>query len=126
MNKIKTIIFLWLPVFLWAGLIFYLSSVQNLKTTSAPYWDEIFRNGAHFAFYGIFYLLFFRALNFAKKEKDFLTPLILSGLYALSDEIHQSFVPTRSFQLLDLTLDLFGIILGPLFIKRFKKIEKIL
>jgi len=33
-------------------------------------------------------------------------------LYALSDEYHQTFIPTRSFEVLDLAADAFGIFLA--------------
>jgi VanZ family protein len=36
----------------------------------------------------------------------------ISELYALSDEIHQLFVPGRTFQLMDLALDLLGGVIG--------------
>ncbi|OJU16631.1 MAG: hypothetical protein BGN88_01290 [Clostridiales bacterium 43-6] len=37
---------------------------------------------------------------------------LLCFLYALSDEIHQLFVPERTFQLIDLCMDSIGILLG--------------
>jgi len=113
-KKTKLLTSLWLPVILWCGLLFYLSSIPNLKTAQNPFWDEIIRSGIHLIFYAILYLLFFRALNFAKKKKDFWLPLILAVLYGFSDEIHQSFVPTRSFQLRDLVVDFSGTVLGGL------------
>ena len=38
--------------------------------------------------------------------------LSFTFLYALSDEIHQIFVPTRTFQTRDLIVDAFGALLG--------------
>lgn len=38
--------------------------------------------------------------------------VLLSALYALLDEIHQTWVPVRTFQVLDLSLDGLGILLG--------------
>ena len=38
--------------------------------------------------------------------------LSFSVLYALSDEVHQIFVPTRTFQIQDLIVDAFGALLG--------------
>ena len=37
---------------------------------------------------------------------------IIAWGYAFTDEIHQIFVPGRAFQLIDLTVNLFGILLG--------------
>lgn len=112
MKRVRLLVNLWLPVVFWCLLIFYLSSVPNLKTVQNPFWDEIIRSIIHFIFYIILYLLFFRALNFQRKKKDFRWPFILTCLYALSDEIHQHFVPTRTFQLLDLALNFSGAMLG--------------
>lgn len=117
MNKVKKTICLWGPVFLWCGFIFYLSSVPNLRVSQDRSLDEVLRSGAHFIFYAILYLLVFRAKNFAQKKKDFLTPLAFALLYGISDEIHQLFVATRSFQLRDLGLDTLGGFLGCLVLR---------
>lgn len=115
MKKIFLVLYLWLPVIAWAGMLFYFSSIPNLRAVENNFWDEIIRSGAHFFFYSLGYFLFFRALNFQKNlpagkagKKDFVLPLVLIFLYGISDEIHQSFVPTRSFQLKDLLVDFFG------------------
>ena len=116
MSKFKLIFSLWLPVVLWCLLIFYFSSIPNLKTSQNPFWDEIFRSFAHFLMYGVLFVLFFRALNFRVKKQEFWVPLILAWLYGLSDEAHQLFVPTRSFQVKDLLVDFSGVILGGLIV----------
>ena len=107
MKRLKLFFSLWLPVVFWCGLLFYFSSVPNLRAVENNFWDEIIRSGAHFCLYGLGYFLFFRALN-----KNFILALILTIGYALSDEIHQSFVPTRTFQLQDLAVDFSGGFLG--------------
>jgi VanZ family protein len=112
MRKSILLLNLWLPVILWCLLIFYLSSIPNLRAAKNPFWDEIIRSFTHGVFYAILYFLFFRAINFNRKEKIFLLPLIFAFLYGLSDEIHQSFVPTRTFQLKDLLIDSAGVALG--------------
>lgn len=48
----------------------------------------------------------------------------LTELYSLSDEIHQLFVPGRSFQLMDLGLDLLGGIIGLIIYERFRTKRK--
>jgi len=44
--------------------------------------------------------------------RKFRRAFALSALYALSDEIHQIFVPTRTFQTRDLIVDALGALLG--------------
>jgi len=114
MKKSISLLNLWLPVVFWCLLIFYFSSIPNLKASQNPLWDEIIRSFMHGIFYVILYFLFFRALNFVRKVKNFWWPLIFSFLYGLSDEIHQFFVPTRTFQLRDLLVDFTGVTLGGL------------
>lgn len=118
MEKVKKIFNLWFPVFCWMGVLFCLSSIPNLRVAESNFWDEILRSGAHFIFYGIGYFLFFRAINFGRQAKNFWLPLVLTFAYALFDEIHQTFVPTRSFQLQDLAVDFAGAAIGGL-IKEF-------
>ena len=48
-------------------------------------------------------------------------PLVLAIGYGLFDEIHQSFVPTRTFQVVDLVLNSAGAILGLLAVVYLQK-----
>lgn len=74
----------------------------------------LFRKGAHFAIY--FALAFF--LTCANETfgighlRSALYALPAAVLYAVSDEVHQYFVPGRSCQLSDILLDSFGAIMG--------------
>ncbi len=113
---LKKFIILWLPVIIWAGLIFYLSSVPDLKTSLETFWDTILRKIAHMVEYGIFFLLLARAM-----KKPLIWPVILSILYAISDEFHQSFVPGRNMALLDVYFDSVGVLLGYLVHLRINK-----
>lgn len=93
----------WLPVFLWAALIFFLSSIAQVKASEFLVLDFIFKKTAHLTEYAILYLLIFRAT-----KKNLIFSLILTLAYALSDEIHQSFVPGRTAAWYDFGLDLSG------------------
>jgi len=123
----KKVFSLWLPVGLWMGTVFYLSSIPNLRVSQINFWDEILRSGAHFVLYGIGYFLFFRAINFGRENlpaskagKNFLLPLFLTFAYGIFDEIHQSLVPTRSFQIKDLIVDFSGAFLGKIILEEKK------
>ena len=50
--------------------------------------------------------------------------ITICTLYALSDEIHQIPIPGRAFQIMDLTIDFIGIILGVIFVAVLYKIKK--
>jgi len=104
-------------------VLFYLSSISNLRAVPDPGRDELIRSGAHFFFYALGYLLFFRA--FSGKRKFFLLPLLVVLIYAFLDELHQHFVPVRTFQVQDLLVDGAGAFLG-LIILREKRLAKLI
>ena len=95
----------WLPVLLWAGAIFALSSIPSLGTGLGA-WDTILRKGAHLTEFAIFALLLVRALG---REAP---SLALGVLYAASDELHQSFVRGRHASPVDVAIDAVGLGLG--------------
>jgi len=74
--------------------------------------EALIRTFAHFCeFAGLGFL----TINFIFALKDKLRPVIsilFSCAYAMTDEIHQIFVPGRAFQLTDFAVDSAGIVLG--------------
>lgn len=103
---------LWLPVFLWTGLIFVLSSIPQLST-GWGIWDLLFRKAAHISEYFILTALLYRAFKGSFALLPFYLifwSFILSFLYAVSDEIHQLFVFGRSGNPADVLIDTVGII----------------
>ena len=107
-------------------LIFYLSHETGKESTETsgffttlinfllpfPVSEDIIRTLAHFS---EFACLSFFMNNLFVAYKDKLTPFIacaLSFLYAITDEIHQIFVPDRACQLQDMLIDLAGIVSG--------------
>jgi len=101
---------LWLPVVIWAGLIFCVSSIPYLKTNLK--YDFILRKGAHVVEYGVLTFLLYRAFQGTFNMTAFglfAYPVLLSFLYAASDEFHQTFVPGRSGNVTDVLIDGIGI-----------------
>ena len=95
----------WLPVLIWAAVIFALSSIPSLSTGLGG-WDTLLRKGAHLTEYAILGGLLLRALG---RE----VPAVVAGaLYAVSDELHQHFVRGRHAAPLDVLLDTAGVALG--------------
>jgi len=95
----------WLPIVLWAGVIFTLSSIPSLGTGLGT-WDLILRKGAHITEYAVLAFLLVRALG---REAP---ALALGILYAASDELHQSFVRGRHASPVDVAIDTVGLLLG--------------
>ncbi|MBI4709269.1 MAG: VanZ family protein [Candidatus Portnoybacteria bacterium] len=103
----------WLPVILWAGLIFYLSNRSGLKSGFSWPYDFVLRKGAHMVEFAILFLLILRALeNYSVAiKKALLWAFLLTLLYAVSDEFHQSFISERVGVLTDVMIDSFGALL---------------
>ena len=95
----------WAPVVLWAGLIFALSSIPDLGTGLGT-WDTVFRKLAHAAEYAILGTLLYRAVRNAPAA------VLLASAYALTDEVHQTFVSGRHGSPLDWAIDSAGALLG--------------
>jgi len=102
---------LWAPVVLWAGLIFALSSVPDLGTGLGG-WDLLLRKLAHAGEYAILGALLVRALRRPGAA------VALGVLYAVSDEVHQSFVAGRMGSALDVGIDAVGVVCGVLLWER--------
>ena len=95
----------WLPVVVWAAVIFAFSSVPHLGTGLGT-WDTILRKCAHVTEYAILGLLLLRALG---RE----TPAFFAGVaYAVTDEVHQHFVAGRHSSPVDVAIDSSGVLIG--------------
>src|SRR5258708_4345873 len=92
----KRIVLYYLPVVVWCGFIFLLSSQSNLPGPGSAVLDFIFKKSAHMFVYGVLYWLLFRAANAGKSQKLFLIPLLICMAYAATDEFHQSFIAGRT------------------------------
>ncbi|MBM4402107.1 MAG: VanZ family protein [Candidatus Cloacimonetes bacterium] len=108
---------LYLPPILWMIFIFILSSIPNLELQGEfSVYDFFLRKLAHIAEYAILFLLWERALGNWKKA------FIISFAYAIADEMHQYFVPTRDGKAMDVLVDGTGIVLG-WFLLKLKTID---
>jgi VanZ family protein len=102
---------LWLPVALWAALIFALSSVPDLGTGLGG-WDTVLRKVAHTTEYAVLAALLLRA------TRKVALAFVLATLYAASDELHQAFVSGRHGAPLDVAIDAVGVVAGIVLCKR--------
>ena len=101
----------WIPVLVWAGLIFGLSSIPSLGIGLGT-WDLVLRKLAHVAEYAVLGFLLLRALG------SELLAFAAGVAYAATDELHQHFVPGRHGALYDVAIDAFGVLLGVLAFRR--------
>ena len=113
---------LWMPVVIWAGVIFYFSSIPDLKTNLE--YDFFLRKIAHVTEYLILTFFLYRAFRGSSNMNVFglfMYPAAFSLLYAISDEIHQYFVLGRSCSAGDVLIDSVGIMVFYILI-RIKKL----
>jgi len=77
--------------------------------------EQIISNLAHIPAYAFLTFLWLKSFAGTEPKNSIIVfSLILSGLvlFAVADEIHQSFVPGRTASFMDIGLDLMGIFFG--------------
>ena len=115
--KIKVSRFLsWLPVLVWMGLIFYGSSRQRIKVADQFWLNFLFFKSLHLLEYGILFLLWH--LPFYNQPYRSRLAAFLAIGYGISDEIHQTLVPTREGRLRDVFIDALGVVIFWLFCRK--------
>ena len=116
-NKWNTVNFeivaAYLPLFIFCGFIFIQSSYPSPNTViTFAFSDKLL----HVLAYAVLGILFFRAYGTLPLRNNLSLLIGLSilsaGLFGLSDEIHQYFVPARNTDLWDLIADIIGSLLG--------------
>ena len=76
----------------------------------------------HILIYAGLALIIYRAVNCSKNNSNFLV-VFSTTLYGITDEIHQHFVPGRTFEFLDIGMDFLGAILAIIIIYAYKKLK---
>jgi VanZ family protein len=106
-----------------AAVIFFSSTIQ---TTAGEKTGLNLATLYHFSVF--FMLIFFLSLTLINKRLDRKTIfiiLLISLIYALSDELHQLFVPGRFCSLKDVLIDFIGSLCALLTIKAIEIIKRI-
>lgn len=117
MKKAK-IILSWASVVACMAIIFSLSAQTAGESSEVSGWlifmmklnvsQDFIRTVAHFLEYAGLAVLIFNALYQTFGYQRPFVALIISALYAVSDEIHQLFVEGRAFQISDIIIDSLG------------------
>ncbi len=100
----------WGPVVIWMAVIFVLSSQSSLPRGPDPIVEIIMRKLAHVSEYALLALLIARALEgwTTLSRGAMIRALALTVAYAVTDEIHQEFVPLRTSAPTDVVVDTAG------------------
>jgi len=117
--NIRSAIICWLITFGYMGIIFFLSSWQNLHIHGLP---ENTDKVVHILIYIPLAFMLYISLNKSGCEKSlFVVAFIFAGIYGITDEFHQYFVPGRDASTGDVAADFFGAFLGSTGAKHFIK-----
>ena len=115
-----------IPLIAWCTLIFFMSSQNAIGVSETKAVDILIHKLAHLIEYAMLYL--FWILAFYRQTKP--NPQIVYGgvifvlFYGVTDEIHQSFNPTRSPRWYDVLIDTLGGLIGYTIFLLYRKINK--
>ena len=138
MRPFRTFLIYWLPVIVWMGVIFSAStqalSARHTSRIIGPIlrWFKpdvsdqtisrvqfVVRKGGHLTEYAVLAILVWNALRKPVRTdlrpwrwKEAAVALSFAAAYAITDEIHQRFVPGREAQVSDVLLDTAGAAIG--------------
>lgn len=130
-NPLLTFLNAVLPPIIWAALIFFLSSQPVLPGIEVSSLDFVLKKVGHMVVYAVLYVLTYRGTmilfspaSHSKQTKQkqlllLIVPIALCLVYAISDEIHQSFTPNRFPSGRDVGYDMFGVFVAYLKIHRY-------
>ncbi len=97
---------------MWMAVIFILSSQSTLPRGPDPVLEVVMRKLAHFSEYALLAVLLIRAFEGPVLSRVGLAALAVTVAYAVSDEIHQGFVPLRTPSPTDVLIDSAGALFG--------------
>ncbi len=108
------------------GLIFWFSSQPSLPSLKEGWLDLLMKKSAHaFVYFVLLFLWysFFKTITNFSRIKILMLSFILTAIYAIVDEWHQSFVPNRNPTYFDVLIDLTGAIIAIIIIFIFSKMQ---
>jgi VanZ family protein len=106
-------LFAWVPVIVWAGLIFVFSATPDLRFLPDDSLDFVLRKIGHMGVFGILGLLLWHALaRTTDRHHAWAWALASTVAYAVTDELHQSVVAGRNPSAMDVVIDGIGAVVA--------------
>ncbi len=103
----------WAPAVAWAALIFAFSAQANLRFLPDDSADFALRKLGHTAVFGILALLVWHAIaTTTRTRRPRAWALLLTILYAVTDELHQAVVSGRHASAVDVAIDAAGALIA--------------
>ncbi len=83
----------WIPALLVMGIIFLFSSQSSAQLPNFDWADKFIKKGGHMIGYALLAFAYWHGFGMQSNRRGL--SWLLALLYALTDEVHQSFVPGR-------------------------------
>jgi VanZ family protein len=111
------VVWYWLPVALYAGVIFFLSAQSHPEDQLPSFLlKDVSDKVLHAVEYGILSLLCYRAFRWAAgpavARQAVVLAIVTASVYGITDEVHQFFVPFRESSWQDWLADTIGAAIG--------------
>lgn len=123
LSKLRFLLWYWGPPLALMGFIFFLSSQERVGVSDEFVVNFIVFKSLHIIEYALLQFLVFRALyrTFSGKNTNhiLLLAFVITFLYAITDEFHQTLVPTRNGTIIDIGIDSIGILLSVSYTKLY-------
>lgn len=108
----------WIPALILMAVIFVSSSMPSANLPDYGVFDRLVKKGGHVIGYALLSLAYWYGLDFDPRKRWLVW--LMAVLYAITDELHQSFTPGRQPSLADvLIFDSGGALLGILMRRLF-------
>jgi VanZ family protein len=120
----------WVPAIVWMAVIFGLSSVSGLRVSEDAAIDRPIRASAHLFAFGLLAALLLLALAGRQRPqaRHVVVAYVLTLIYAMTDELHQAFVPDRNGRPQDVAIDAIGaaggVLLGYVALRAWVHLER--
>lgn len=102
----------WIPAVAWMIVIFLFSTRESVQVSPEHVVNFVFFKTLHVLEYAILFVLYYRALKNSFSTRTsisvFLAAFLFTILYAITDEVHQTFIPTREGKPRDVIIDAIG------------------
>jgi hypothetical protein len=100
----------WLPVVVWAFMIFRFSS-GTIPLASTDYWQDFaVKKSGHVILFGVLAVLIYRGLRMesVSRKRAAILAVLLATFYGATDEYHQMFTEGRTSRVRDVFIDSLG------------------
>jgi len=130
-NKEANLFITWLPTIIWMLLIFAMSNQSSIKASYFDPLDFVIKKTAHITEYAILLIFMFRSLTLTWGKKFSIDKMenlsiLITQIYAISDEWHQSHIAGRTATIRDMFIDFIGVMLGITILKLINEKKKLI